>query len=349
MFVQANPEWNRLKSAARLPFSKRLGRFVMQKTIKSFLKPLVRSIVAFGLVAVLVLGNAGGALAAGGGRIGGGSFRAPTRMPSSGRTYSAPRSYAPAPGYGYGYPGGGFGFPFVFPSPIFWVGGGGLFSLLIFLAVAGFLVQTFRRSQLEGGEGYETASPTISVAKLQIGLLSSARELQADLNKLAMNANTSSTAGLAAVLQETTLALLRHPQYWTHGSTSVSQARLAGAEAEFNRMLLSERSKFSGETLSNVNSQLKQAQTAGTLPGSGGALTQESGEYIVVTLMTGVQGKLDLPKINSTEDMRRALQQLGGVSSDRLLALEVLWTPQAESDVLTAEDFMVEYPDLKLI
>ncbi len=44
----------------------------------------------------LVFGHAGGALAAGGGRIGGGSFRAPSR------TYSAPRTYAPPGGYGGG-------------------------------------------------------------------------------------------------------------------------------------------------------------------------------------------------------------------------------------------------------
>ncbi len=319
----------------------------MRNKITSLFKPLLKSLLAIGLVLTLAFSYADGALAApGGGRIGGGSFRAPSR------TYTAPRTYAPpGGGYGYGY-GGGYGFPFVFPSPIFWVGGGGLFSILIFLAIAGFLVQTFRRFQSSDGYGYEVADPTVSVARLQVGLLAEARELQADLNKLAMKADTSSTAGLAAVLQETTLALLRHPEYWVYGSSAVQQARLQSAEAEFNRMLLSERSKFSGETLSNVNNQLRQATTSKTLPGNqtnGLLVEQGPGEYIVVTLLVGTQGKLELPKVNNSDDMRRALQQLGGVPSDRLLALEVLWTPQAEGDVLTSEDLLVQYPNLKMI
>jgi uncharacterized membrane protein len=68
-----------------------------------------------------------------------------------------------------------------------------------------------------------------------------------------------------------------------------------------------------------------------------------------VTLLVGTQGKLQLPVINSAEDLRRSLSQLGSVSSDQLLALEVLWTPQADGDVLTREDILAEYPDLKLV
>ncbi|MBD2020992.1 DUF1517 domain-containing protein [Leptolyngbya sp. FACHB-36] len=328
----------------------------MHKKFTSLIKPLLRSLVAVGLVLALALGHADTALAAsGGGRIGGGSFRAPSR------TYSPPRTYAP-PGGGYGYPGGGYGYPggggfgFPFLFPVFGIGGGfgGLFTILIFLAIANFLVQSFRR--VGGGDdpGYESTSSAISVAKLQVGLLAEARELQADLNKLAQTADTSSTAGLADVLQETTLALLRHPQYWMYGGSTVQQARLESAEAQFNRLLLAERSKFSGETLSNVNNQLRQASTRGTLPGADQSTAlvnqdQGPGEYIVVTLLVGAQGDLKLPTVNSSEDMRQALQQLGGVSSDRLLALEVLWTPQAEGDVLTSDDLLVEYPELKLV
>jgi uncharacterized membrane protein len=325
-----------------------VGTFMRNKLI-SLLKPLFKPLLAVGLVLTLFFSAVDGAQAAsmGGGRIGGGSFRAPSR------TYSAPRTYAPGGGYGYGYGGygGGYGVPFVFPSPLFFVGGGGLFSILIFLAIAGFLVNTFRRS---GGDslGYSAENPTISIARLQVGLLAEARELQADLNKLARTADTSSTAGLTHVLQETSLALLRHPEYWMYGNSSVQQTRLQSAEVEFNRLLLSERSKFSGETLSNVNNQLRQAETRKAIaPGeTNGALVDRGpAEYIVVTLLVGTEGKLDLPAINSQNDLRMALQKLGGVSSDRLLALEVLWTPQAEDDVLTSEDLLVEYPNLKLI
>ncbi len=324
----------------------------MQKKLISYLKPLLKPFILLVLVLGLALGQANDAFAAsrGGGRIGGGSFRSP----SPSRGYSSPRSYSPPMGGGGYYPGGGFGFPFI--APTFFIGGGGsLVTILVFFAIASFLVQTFRRSQVEGSDYDAVANPTVSVARLQVGLLASARELQADLDKLAASANTGSTAGLAQVLQETTLALLRHPEYWTHANSTVQQSRLASAEAEFNRLTLSERSKFSRETLSNVNNQLQQAPLDAILAGNdeGGSLaTQElkdPGEFIVVTLVVGAQGKLQLPEVNSTEDLRQALGTLGGVAGDRLLALEVLWTPQAEEDVLTRDDLLVEYPSLKLV
>jgi uncharacterized membrane protein len=320
----------------------------MQKKLTSLFKPLLKSILLIGLVVMLTFGQAGDAWAArGGGRMGGGSFRA---APS--RSYSAPTRSYPSGGYarGYGggyYPGGGFGF-WAFPL-LFGGGFGSLFSVLIFIAVANFLFQTFRRSvgdDLEIGSG----SSTVAVAQVQVGLLSEARELQADLDRLATKADTGSTAGLAQLLQETTLALLRHPEYWVYAAGEAQQTSLAAAEAQFNRLALGERSKFTVETLSNVNSQIKRSESALAVATPGGALeTQDPGEYIVVTVVVGTQGKLQLPKINSTEDLRQALKELGSVSSDRLLALEVLWTPQATGDVLTRDDMIADYANLKLI
>jgi uncharacterized membrane protein len=325
--------------------------------IKSLIKPLIKPVLIVSLVLTLVFSQSDVALAArSGGRIGGGSFRAPSRT----FTPAPSRTYTPSPG-GYGggyYPGGGFGFPFVMPFP-FLVGGGGLFSLLIFLAIASFLFRTLRSAQGEGG-GYSMAgaAPSVSVAKLQVGLLSEARQLQSDLNAIALKADTHSSAGLADVLQESTLALMRHPEYWMYAGGETKQASLEAAENQFNRLALAERSKFTAETLSNVGNVLKQAdQAKAALSGSGGALAEpaseppfdQTGEYIVVTLLVAAQGKLQLPTINSSQDLKQALGQIGAVASDRLLAMEVLWTPQAEGDTLSSEDVLVGYPDLKLI
>lgn len=321
----------------------------MNKKLFAIIKPIFKPLIAAFLVITLVLGQANGALAASsGGRIGGGSFRVPTRsIPGPSRTYAPPSG---GYGGGYYYPGGGFGFPFV--MPIFAVGGGGLFTLILFIVIANFLFRSFRSAQASDEYGYSTASPTVSVTKLQVGLLAQARDLQADLNRIAEHADTSSSEGLAQVLQETTLALLRHPEYWVYGSTDSKQASLEAAENQFNRLALAERSKFSEETLSNVNNLLRQAQAKQALLEGGGALAnmpENPAEYIVVTLLVATQGKLSLPAINSSQDLRQAINQMGSVSSDRLLAMEVLWTPQAEGDTLSAEEVLVEYPDLKLV
>ena len=310
----------------------------------------LKSVVALALVCVLVLGNAGTAMAARtGGRIGGGSFRAPSRSYSTPRGGSYGGGYR-SPGYGYGYGGGGFGFPFLLPFIGF--GGGGLFSILIFFALANFLVRAFRNAGV-GEDGGYTSSSQVSVAEVQVGLLANARELQPELNRLALTADTSSASGRATVVQEATLALLRHPEYWVYGATNSQKASLEAAEAKFNQLALTERSKFSDETLSNVDSVVNN-ESQKTLGGSteDGAIQLkdgDSGEYIVATVIVGATGNLELPKINGDEDLRRALQQVGSLGSDRLLAVEILWTPQAEGDTLSSDDILAYYPNLKLV
>jgi uncharacterized membrane protein len=315
----------------------------MNRKLLSIIKPVFKSLVLFGLVLALFFSQADGALAArSGGRMGGGSFSMP-------RSYSAPtRTYQPSPG-GYGY-GGGMGFPFLLPFFGFGGGFGGLFSILIFIAIANFLVNSFRRVG-EATEEQEYLNPTVSISRVQVGLLAEARSLQGELDSLAQVVDTGSPAGRVRVLQESTLALLRHPEYFAYGATESQQARLESAEAKFNQWSISERSKFTEETLSNYDGQLRQAQTAALPPDEpAGALADRSaGEYIVVTILAGVQGKLELPQIRNEEDLSAALRCLGSLSSDRLLAVEVMWTPQAAGDTLSADEAIAAYPDLKLV
>ena len=326
----------------------------MNKKFSSTAKSLRRILLIGCLVFTLILGNTNSALAArSGGRIGGSQFRS---RPAPSRTYSSPNRGYPGGGYYPApvYPGGGFGFPFLIP--FFGVGGGfgGLFTILIFIAIANFLVSSFRRASSGEGttlEGDSYTNPVVSLNALQVGLLAEARGLQTELNQIAQSANTGSSEGLDLVLQETVLALLRHPEYWAYASSETQQSRLEAAEAQFNRLALTERSKFQEETLSNVNRQLRQSEQK-ALPESERnqqLLTQGPGEYIVVTLLVASEGKLNLPKINSAQDLRQALNQLGAVSSEQLLALEVLWAPQAEGDTLTSEDLITAYPNLKLV
>ena len=95
------------------------------------------------VVGLLVL-NPQPSEAARGGRIGGGSFRAPS-MPRGGgygRSYGG-GGYGGGYGRGYGR-GGGMGFPFIIP--IFGFGGGGLFGFLVLAAIVGVLVNAVRNS-----------------------------------------------------------------------------------------------------------------------------------------------------------------------------------------------------------
>ena len=293
------------------------------------------------LLALVLVAAPQPSLAASGGRIGGGSFRSAPSMPRSyGGGYRG--------GYQRSYGGGGLGFPFI--VPFFFGGGGGLFGFLVLMAVVGLLVNALRGggggeaalpAGMRGGDldGYQPQGP-VAIAQLQVGLLASARDLQVDLRRLASAADTGSNAGLQRVLQESTLALLRHPDLWVYANGEVGQVPFQAAEATFNRLSMTERSKLSREVTSNVAGQIGQSSA-----GAAGDADATS-DYIAVTLLVASRGRIPLKPIGGSDDLREALRLMGAVPADQLLALEVIWQPEGAGDVLSAEDLLTAYPDL---
>lgn len=308
--------------------------------MKKFI-PWVRSLLLICLVTILIFSNAGEVLARrGGGRIGGGSFRAPTRSvpaPSRGGSYGG--------GYGgSGYYGGGGGFFFL---PFFFGGGGGgLFSILILVAIAGVVLQAFRGIS---GTGITGENSKVSLVKLRVGLLSSAREIQNDLSRLALEANTGDAEGLATVLRETVVSLMRHPEYWVYVNSGKETTQFALAEQKFNSLAMSERSKLSTEVLSNFNNRLVEGSKASTaLPSADQSGFDDISEYIVVTLLVASTGDTlaKIPDARSASDLKQVLATIGAVPEDQLLALEVLWEPQSKDFTLSADEVISVYPEL---
>ena len=285
-------------------------------------------------------------LAASGGRIGGGSFRSAPSMPRSygggGGSYRG--------GYGGGYGGGGIGFPFLIP--LFGFGGGGLFGFLILMAVVGVIANALR-----GGGGGGQALPAgmrggdlaygppadgpVTIAQLQVGLLASARELQDDLRRMAASADTGSSSGLQQVLQDTTLALLRHPDLWVYAGSEQGEVPFASAESTFNRLSMGERSKLEREVTSNVAGRRQQDTTvqAGD--------SDATSDFIAITLLVASRRRLRLPAVGSSDQLNQALQQLGSVAADDLLALEVIWQPDGVGEVLSTAELLTAYPQLQ--
>ena len=158
---------------------------------------------------------------------------------------------------------------------------------------------------------------------------------------LAASADTSSNAGLQRVLQDTTLALLRHPDLWVYASAEVGQVPFAAAESTFNRLSMTERSKLSREVTSNVAGQ-KLADRPG-LVGNADAAS----DYIAVTVLVASRSRLTLKALKADEDLRESLRLLGSVSSTDLLALEVIWQPEGAGEVLSTEELLTAYPNLQ--
>ncbi|KAK9691777.1 hypothetical protein RND81_09G219300 [Saponaria officinalis] len=294
-------------------------------------------IVAILLGALLMYDPNGGALAASGGRVGGRAFSSRSSMSSS-RSYSV-RPSSP-----------GFSVPFYGPSPF----GGGLYAgpaigvgvgagsslIFVLMGFAAFvLLSGFLSDRDEGGVLRATEKTT--VIKLQVGLLGMARSLQSDLNKIAESADTSTPEGLSYVLTETTLSLLRHPDYCISAYSSVDVKRsIDEGERRFNQLSIEERGKFDEETLVNVNNIKRQGSKSTRSTGF-------SNEYIVITILVAAEGVLKLPTINGSIDLKEALQKLASIPSSKTMAVEVLWTPQNENDTLSERELLEDYPLLR--
>ncbi|KAL2345771.1 hypothetical protein Fmac_007056 [Flemingia macrophylla] len=313
---------------------------LLTTALSTTLKALKRPAVAALLVGLLLMYDPNWAFAASGGRMGGRSFSSSSS--SSSRTYSVPRTSGPSPGYSFSAPYYGpspFGGVYVGPAVGVGVGAGSSFFFILMGFLAFVLVSGFLSDRSDGS--VLTAADKTTVLKLQVGLLGMGRVLQRDLNRIAEVADTSTPDGLNYVLTETTLALLRHPDYCISAYSSVDIKRgIEDGEKRFNQLSIEERGKFDEETLVNVSNIKRQSTRSQRTNGF-------SNEYIVITILAAAEGVHKLPSINGSGELKEALQKLGSIPSSKLLAVEVLWTPQNENDTLSERELLEDYPLLR--
>lgn len=117
--------------------------------------------------------------------------------------------------------------------------------------------------------------------------------------------------------------------------TDIKRSTYEG-ETKFNELSIEERSKLDEETLVNLNSMKKRSSKIERSTGFNNG-------YIVVTILVAADGEHELPTINGESDLKKALNKLGSIPSSRTLAVQVLWTPQKEDDVLSEQELLEKY------
>jgi uncharacterized membrane protein len=289
----------------------------------------------------------------------GGSFSGRSGFRSGGGFSSAPRSYS---GGGSYYRGGGSGSHFIFLPGWGWGGmgyGGGvslLGTMFVLVAVgigAVMVMRAVRRMrQPEGGAGGMWGMPDDEEAavvqgraylyKLQLALGRSARGVQDRLADFAAKGDTSSEAGLASLLQQSALELLRNKDSIRYAAAEArGPMSLTNAETAMNGVSLSERSRFQVERVRAADGRAVRSEA----PAEEG---KEALELVVVTLVAATRAPLDKFKtIGTAAELDALLSELGGVSPQGLLGLEVIWTPADANDSMTETDVMTTYPELR--
>jgi uncharacterized membrane protein len=284
----------------------------------------------------------------------GSSFGGLRGFRSSSASRPAARSYSPR------YSGGGSNFVFVPSFGWGWGGGygcgGGMGTLLlagVIFVGAVLVVRSIRRAAKRGALTYGAlhedddeqalAYPDRAyVYKVQLGVGRSGRGIQQRLEEFASTGDTGSEAGLAELLRQTALELLREKDSIRYGLLEPSGPfSLTNGEAKLNGAAMAERSRFQVERVRGTEGQVRRSEAAAQV-------ALEALEYLVVTILVATRASLSgLDKLEDRQGLDAVLAALGAVPATALLGLEVVWTPADPEDSLTETDLMTTYPDLR--
>lgn len=121
-------------------------------------------------------------------------------------------------------------------------------------------------------------------------------------------------------------------------------------EREFNRLTQKARAFYDREI---VRRDARGLSSTTRNSSKANELTDEDGdfgidEFFVVTVVMCVdQGPLRLPeKVGGHDDVSASIATLLSVPESRHIGFEVVWTPAAESDILTRDELLVDFPEL---
>jgi uncharacterized membrane protein len=259
---------------------------------------------------------------------------------------SSDRSRRSDPGYSYSRPVYGYssGYSSSYSSGSTSSSGDGVWLALILvggiIAAIAYLIWKVKSS---GGTD-EKGNDIVTVTQLQVALLAQERDIQNRLSELTLNADMETPEGRGEMLKESVLALLRSPENWSHvhSQSQIVKDREAAGQV-FEQISMTERSKLEAESLVNIGGKVRHQALK---------ISEDSdpGSYIIVTLLVGTEHDKPLfDKVQTSEGLKTALQNLGAVSIADLLILELLWNPQDSKESLTYDEMLVAYPELRAI
>ncbi|WP_126203316.1 DUF1517 domain-containing protein, partial [Thermus scotoductus] len=233
-------------------------------------------------------------------------------------------SYPSYPGPVVVYPGGGGGSLGILPVLVF----------LGLVLVTAYLVRGLRQA---GSHGPYPDGPTASVARLRLALLH--RPLvQRTLRRLAEEADTTTAKGLADLLDEVALVLLREAPAWRFASYEAREGTEEEVLGQFDAWMLEDRSTYRETFRHFEGKKVEVAYTPRVEPG---------GRYLVASLVLAVRGSLPPEGPLNREKAREALLAFAASTPFTLLAFHLAWTPEKEGEGLTEEELLALYPNLE--
>ncbi|GHG05678.1 hypothetical protein GCM10017783_17790 [Deinococcus piscis] len=288
----------------------------------------------------------------------GGGFGGSTRGGSSGGGYSgggySGGGYSGGGYSGGGYSGGGGFFPVPMGGPIIvggGGGGGGILGLMLFGAVMVMVMGSMRRAMgggsrgLAGGGMEDTGARAVLV---QVAL-THGDEVKAALQEVARHGDPDTDEGLARMIQEAAVVLLRQRARWTYGRVQVAGGGPQQTEGQVGAWATQARAAFVRQTTSHYqnNAESSAYEQVGDYQ-----YEKDPGDlYLVITIAVAAHafpalGQTEMP---SAREIETVLQGISGVSGRTLIRGEVIWSPDAEGEFLSEDETIMKYGELSKI
>jgi len=222
------------------------------------------------------------------------------------------------------------------------MGIGLVFMVLVTWALLAALIKKFKQMKTDA----------LSVGRVQLAFDAVAcKGLRARIEDAVRNADTSTSFGifrLARTVLQTAVPFQDKVAY-AHFSEDKALAPAPG-EARFNALASEARAFFDREIVRRDSRGLVETQRNSA---KANELVDEDGQFgidelFVVTLVMAVQSTpIGLPeKLSGLDDVRASLAAMLAVTSQSMVGFEVIWTPAAESDILTREELLTDLPYL---
>lgn len=178
----------------------------------------------------------------------------------------------------------------------------------------------------------------VDVTRVRIALAGDARPyLQKRLVALAQTGDTKSRRGLLALLRGTVEALLASESAWALVGADDSKPRtMPEAEATFRRHALDARASFTHEVIRAADGRRVEASSTGIV----GSAERHGSGVVLVTLVVAASANLADVSPPTPERMRALLEQLHRLTVDELVALEVVWMPAEERDLVSTRSLL---------
>lgn len=230
-------------------------------------------------------------------------------------------------------PGNGGGNPLNWLPYAFYFGGSNGIVLIVVVLGTLAIMNYLRRSNPRGLVGGVDAAAALRV---QLMLLEG-EEVKRELHQIASYGDPTTPHGLSSMVHESILCLMRHPERWVYATVEQARGSESASHQRVSGWATAARAAYQTETIRNE----ARARTVAYQATKGGT-------YCVVTIAVAAR-EFVLPQVTlpvELDEVRAALTSASGVTSENLIAAEVVWSPDANGEFLSEDQALRLYPSL---